>query len=49
MTNQTDIQLLEKLGIVKKTFFSEIGKSIIGQQNLLDHILIALLLYLIHI
>jgi MoxR-like ATPase len=43
MTNQTDIQLLEKLGIVKKTFFSEIGKSIIGQQNVLDHILIALL------
>ena len=23
MTNQTDIQLLEKLGIVKKTFFSQ--------------------------
>jgi len=43
MTNQTDIQLLEKLGDTKKTFFNEIGKSIIGQQNVLDHILIALL------
>ena len=42
MTNQTDIQLLEKLGDTKKTFFNEIGKSIIGQQNVLDHILIAL-------
>ena len=43
MTNQTDIQLLEKLGDTKKTFLNEIGKSIIGQQNVLDHILIALL------
>ena len=43
MTNQTDIQLLEKLDDTKKTFFNEIGKSIIGQQNVLDHILIALL------
>lgn len=43
MTNQTDIQLLEKLGDTKKTFFNEIGKSIIGQQNVLNHILIALL------
>jgi len=43
MTNQTDIQLLEKLGDTKKTFLNEIGKSIIGQQNVLNHILIALL------
>ncbi len=43
MTNQTDIQLLEKLGDAKKSFFNEIGKSIIGQHNVLDHILIALL------
>ena len=43
MTNQTDIQLLEKLGEVKSQFFAEIGKSIIGQHKVLDHILIALL------
>ena len=43
MENQTDLQLLEKLADVKKRFFSEIGKSIIGQQDVLDHILIALL------
>lgn len=43
MKNQTDIELLEKLGDIKKTFFTEIKKSIIGQHNVLDHILIALL------
>lgn len=43
MKNQTDIELLEKLGDIKKTFFTEIKKSIIGQHKVLDHILIALL------
>ena len=39
----TDIELLEKLSELKSTFFKEISKSIIGQHNVLDHILIALL------
>ena len=43
MTDQTDIQLLEKLLETKTRFFEEIGKSIVGQKNVLDHILIALL------
>ena len=43
MTDQTDIQLLEKLLDTKTRFFQEIGKSIIGQKDVLDHILIALL------
>ena len=43
MENQTDIQLLEKLDDVKSRFFSEIAKSIIGQKDVLNHILIALL------
>jgi len=43
MENQTDLQLLEKLADAKSRFFNEIGKSIIGQQGVLDHILIALL------
>ena len=43
MTDKTDIQLLEKLGEIKSQFFSEIGKAIIGQYYVLDHILIALL------
>ncbi|MEA1882072.1 MAG: MoxR family ATPase [Candidatus Marinimicrobia bacterium] len=43
MENQTDLQLLEKLGDVKSRFFNEIGKSIVGQKDVLDHILIALL------
>ena len=43
MENQTDLQLLEKLDDVKSRFFSEIAKSIIGQKNVLNHILIALL------
>ena len=43
MTDQTDIQLLEKLLDTKTRFFEEIGKSIIGQKDVLDHILIALL------
>ena len=43
MENKTDLQLLEKLDNVKSRFFSEIAKSIIGQKNVLNHILIALL------
>ena len=43
MENQTDLQLLEKVDDVKSRFFSEIAKSIIGQKNVLNHILIALL------
>jgi len=43
MENQTDLQLLEKLDDVKSRFFSEIAKSIIGQKDVLNHILIALL------
>jgi MoxR-like ATPase len=43
MENQTDLQLLEKLDDVKSRFFSEIAKSIIGQRDVLNHILIALL------
>ena len=43
MTDQTDIQLLEKLLETKTRFFEEIGKSIVGQKDVLDHILIALL------
>ncbi len=43
MENQTDLQLLEKLDDAKSRFFSEIAKSIIGQKNVLNHILIALL------
>ena len=43
MTDQTDIKLLEKLSETKTRFFEEIGKSIIGQKDVLNHILIALL------
>ena len=43
MTNATDLRLLEKLASAKEQFFEEIGKTIIGQKNVLDHILIALL------
>ena len=43
MEKKTDLQLLEKLDNVKGRFFSEIAKSIIGQKDVLNHILIALL------
>ncbi len=43
MTDQKDIALLEKLGEMKSRFFDEIGKTIIGQHDVLNHILIALL------
>lgn len=43
MTDQKDIQLLEDLSDMKSRFFEEIGKSVIGQHDVLNHILIALL------
>ena len=43
MTEQKDIVLLEKLGEMKSKFLQEISKSVIGQQDVLNHILIALL------
>ncbi|NQU28555.1 MAG: MoxR family ATPase [Candidatus Marinimicrobia bacterium] len=42
MSNQ-DLQLLEKLASARQTFLKEIGRSIIGQSDILDHILIALI------
>ena len=43
MTEQKDIVLLEKLEEMKSKFLQEISKSVIGQQDVLNHILIALL------
>ena len=43
MAKNRDLQLLEKLIDFQNRFFNEIGKSIIGQKDVLDHILIALL------
>jgi len=43
MAKNRDLQLLEKLTDFQNRFFNEIGKSIIGQKDVLDHILIALL------
>ena len=43
MSDQKDIVLLEKLGDMKSRFFEEIGKTVIGQHEVLNHILIALL------
>ena len=43
MTDLKDIQLLQKLGDMKSRFFDEIGKSVIGQHDVLNHVLIALL------
>ena len=40
---QKDLAVLEELAKARKSFFSEVGKVIIGQQEILDHILIALL------
>ena len=42
MKEQKDLHLLEKLTDARTHFLSEIGKSIIGQISVLDHILIAL-------
>ena len=43
MAKNKDLQLLEKLSDFQNRFFNEIGKSIIGQKDVLEHILIALL------
>ena len=43
MAKNTDLKLLERLTDFQNRFFNEIGKSIIGQKDVLDHILIALL------
>ncbi len=40
---QKDLAVLEELSKARKSFFSEVGKVVIGQQKILDHILIALL------
>ena len=40
---QKDLAVLEELAKAKQSFFSEVGKVGIGQQKILDHILIALL------
>jgi MoxR-like ATPase len=40
---QKDMAVLEELAKAKQSFFSEVGKVVIGQQEILDHILIALL------
>jgi len=41
--SKQDIKILENLANAQKTFFHEIGKVIIGQKKILDHMLIALL------
>ena len=41
--SQKDLASLEKLAIAKEAFFKEVGKVVIGQQDILDHMLIALL------
>ena len=41
--NTNDTQKLEQLVEAKKNFFSEIGKIVIGQKEILDFMLIALL------
>ena len=40
MAKNRDLQLLEKLTDFQNRFFNEIGKSIIGQKDVLDHILL---------
>ena len=40
---QQDLMAFEKLTQIKESFFKEIGKVIIGQQTILEHLLIALL------
>ena len=40
---QKDLAALEELAKARQFFFSEVGKVVIGQQKILDHILIALL------
>ena len=40
---QQDLMAFKKLTKMKESFFKEIGKVIIGQENILEHLLIALL------
>ena len=40
---QQDLVILEHLAEAKQTFSQEVGKIIIGQKEILDHMLIALL------
>ena len=40
---QQDLMAFEKLTKMKESFFKEIGKVIIGQENILEHLLITLL------
>ena len=40
---QQDLAILEQLAETKQAFSQEIGKVIIGQKDILDHMLIALL------
>ena len=40
---QKDLAVLEELAKARQSFFSEVGKVVIGQQKILNHILIALL------
>ena len=42
MAKNKDLQLLERLTDFQNRFFNEIGKSIIGQKDVLDHILIVI-------
>ena len=41
--SKQDIKILENLADAQKTFFHEIGKVVIGQKKILEHMLIALL------
>lgn len=43
MSTQNDAQLVQQLVQFRKNFMDEIGKVIIGQQNILDHFLITLI------
>ncbi|MBL51455.1 MAG: AAA family ATPase [Candidatus Marinimicrobia bacterium] len=41
--SQKDLAILKKLTDARQSFFNEVGKIVIGQQEILDHMLIALL------
>jgi len=43
MENRQDLELIEGLGIARNLIFKEIKNIIIGQEDILDHLLIALL------
>ena len=43
MTTHNDSKLVQDLAGFRERFLSEIGKVIIGQQDILDHFLIALI------